>query len=168
MVVWDGQETDAVPYGDEPHDKIIARMQRLCAAIPDDVELGLHLCYGDFAGKHFVEPKDAAAMVDFANMLSQSIRHKLAYIHMPVPIDRSDDAFHQPFRDLKLAEGHRAVSRRRSRQGRRRRHQGPDCGGAALCAAVRHRHRMRHGARAIGRNGAHASEYPRCVLRLTR
>ena len=43
MVVWDGQQTDAVPYGDEPRDKIIARMQRLCAGIPDDVELGLHI-----------------------------------------------------------------------------------------------------------------------------
>jgi hypothetical protein len=105
MVAWDGQETDAVPYGDEPHDKIIARMQRLCVAIPDDVELGLHLCYGDFAGKHFVEPKDAAAMVDFANALSKSVPHKLAYIHMPVPVDRSDDAFHRPFRDLRLADG---------------------------------------------------------------
>ena len=105
MVVWDGQKTDAVPFADEPRDKIIARMQRLCAAIPEDVELGLHLCYGDFAGKHFIEPKDAAAMVDFANTLSRTIPHKLAYIHMPVPVDRSDEAFHRPFRDLKLNAG---------------------------------------------------------------
>jgi hypothetical protein len=105
MVVWDGQKTDAVPFADEPRDKIMARMQRLCAAIPDDVELGLHLCYGDFAGKHFIEPKDAAAMVDFANALSRAIPHKLAYVHMPVPVDRSDDAFHRPFRDLKLNAG---------------------------------------------------------------
>jgi hypothetical protein len=105
MVVWDGQQTDAVPFADEPRDKILARMQRLCAAIPGDVELGLHLCYGDFAGKHFIEPKDAAAMVDFANALSRAIAHKLAYIHMPVPVERSDDAFHRPFRDLKLDAG---------------------------------------------------------------
>jgi hypothetical protein len=105
MVVWDGQKTDAVPFADEPRDKIIARMQRLCAPIPEDVELGLHLCYGDFAGKHFIEPKDAAAMVDFANTLSRAIPHKLAYIHMPVPVDRSDEAFHRPFRDLKLDAG---------------------------------------------------------------
>ena len=105
MVIWDGQKTDAVPIPDEPREAILARMQRLCAAIPDDVELGLHLCYGDFAGKHFIEPKDAAAMVDFANALSRTIPHRLAYIHMPVPVDRSDDAFHRPFRDLKLNAG---------------------------------------------------------------
>jgi methionine synthase II (cobalamin-independent) len=105
MVIWDGQKTDAVPFADEPHEKIIARVQRLCTAIPEDVELGLHLCYGDFGAKHFVEPKDAAAMVDFANALARAITHKLAYIHMPVPIERSDDTFHLPFRDLKLKDG---------------------------------------------------------------
>ena len=104
MVVWDGQPSDAVP-ANVSHQQILERMQRLCAAVPDDVELGLHLCYGDFGAKHFVEPKDAARMVDFANALSKSIKHKLAYIHMPVPIGRSDDAFHRPLRDLKLGEG---------------------------------------------------------------
>ncbi len=73
MVIWDGQTSDAVPCATISHDKIIARMQRLCAAVPDDVELGLHLCYGDFGARHFVEPKDAARMVDFANALPTSI-----------------------------------------------------------------------------------------------
>jgi hypothetical protein len=102
MVIWDGQHTGAVPYPDVPRAELLERMARLCAAVPDDVELGLHLCYGDFAGRHFVEPRDAAAMVDFANALTRTIAHKLAYIHMPVPIDRSDDAFHRPFAALKL------------------------------------------------------------------
>jgi hypothetical protein len=105
MVLWDGQKTDAVPGADIPRGELIARMQRLCAAVPDDVELGLHLCYGDFGAKHFVEPRDAARMVDFANTLSQSIAHELAYIHMPVPVERNDDAFHRPLADLKLADG---------------------------------------------------------------
>jgi methionine synthase II (cobalamin-independent) len=104
MVMWDGQPTDAVP-GDEPHENIIARMQRLCAAVPDDVELGLHLCYGDFGAKHFVEPRDAAKMVEFANALAKSIKRPIAYIHMPVPIERRDDAFHRPLGDLKLKDG---------------------------------------------------------------
>jgi methionine synthase II (cobalamin-independent) len=105
MIIWDGQKTEAAPHSDEPRDELLARMQRLCSSVPDDVELGVHLCYGDFAGKHFVEPKDAVKMVDFANALMKTIRHKLTYIHMPVPVDRSDDAFHRPFRDLKLSAG---------------------------------------------------------------
>jgi hypothetical protein len=104
MVLWDGQQTDAVPGADIPREELIARMRRLGAAVPADVELGLHLCYGDFGAKHFVEPKDAARMVDFANALSRAIAHPLAYIHMPVPIERSDDAFHRPLADLALAD----------------------------------------------------------------
>jgi methionine synthase II (cobalamin-independent) len=73
--------------------------------VPDDVELGLHLCYGDFDGKHFVEPKDASAMVEFANALAKASPHRLGYVHMPVPRERDDDAFHVPFRNLTLGEG---------------------------------------------------------------
>ena len=105
MIVWDGQKTAAVPHADEPREKLLGRMQRLCAGIPDDVEIGLHLCYGDFAGRHFVEPQDATKMVEFANALAKTIEHQLAYIHMPVPVERSDDAFHRPLRDLDLAAG---------------------------------------------------------------
>ena len=101
MVVWDSQASDAVPAG-VPREELIARMQRLCATVPVDVELGLHLCYGDFGARHFVEPKDAAKMVEFANALTRASQHKLAYIHMPVPIERSDDAFHKPLADLAL------------------------------------------------------------------
>ena len=101
MVVWDGQASDAVPAG-VPREELIARMQRLCATVPVDVELGLHLCYGDFGARHFGEPKDAAKMVEFANALTRASQHKLAYVHMPVPIERSDDAFHKPLADLAL------------------------------------------------------------------
>lgn len=105
MIVWDGQRTDAVPLAEEPKEALLSRMQRLCADIPQDVQLGLHLCYGDFAGRHFVEPKDAEKMVEFANALAKAIRHPLAYIHMPVPADRADDTFHRPLANLSLPIG---------------------------------------------------------------
>jgi methionine synthase II (cobalamin-independent) len=105
MIIWDGQKTDAVPHADEPRQELLRRLERLCAGIPDDVEIGLHLCYGDFAGRHFVEPKDATKMVEFANALAKAIPHKLAYVHMPVPADRSDDGFHRPLQNLELGVG---------------------------------------------------------------
>lgn len=105
MIAWDGQKTDAVPHADQPQEALLERMRNLCADIPSDVEIGLHLCYGDFAGRHFVEPKDAAKMVDFANALARTATHKLAYIHMPVPVGRLDDAFYRPFAALDLPAG---------------------------------------------------------------
>jgi methionine synthase II (cobalamin-independent) len=105
MIAWDGQQTGAVPHADQPREELLERQRRLCANIPADVEVGIHLCYGDFAGRHFVEPKDAAKMVEFANELARTATHKLAYIHMPVPIERTDDAFYRPFAALKLPQG---------------------------------------------------------------
>jgi methionine synthase II (cobalamin-independent) len=73
--------------------------------VPPDVELGVHLCYGDFGARHFVEPKDATKLVEFANALSEAVEHPLAYIHMPVPLGRNDDEFHRPLQNLTLKDG---------------------------------------------------------------
>ena len=71
--------------------------------MPGDVELGFHLCYGDLDAKHFVDPVDATRMVALANALAANVKHPIAWIHMPVPLSRSDDAFFQPMTGLKLA-----------------------------------------------------------------
>ena len=105
MIIWDGQMPDRYPKVGLSHEEIMARMRRLAAAVPDDVELGFHLCYGDLDGKHFVEPRDASKMVELANALAKTVAHSISYVHMPVPIARTDDAFFQPFRNLKLSPG---------------------------------------------------------------
>ena len=79
-----------------------ARLRRLMAAPPRDVHLGLHLCYGDYDGKHVVEPRDGARLTAFANMATEESPRPLQWIHMPVPIARSDDAYFAPFAGLKL------------------------------------------------------------------
>jgi hypothetical protein len=87
---------------DNPEQGIIARLVRLGAHIPRGVELGYHLCYGDFAHKHFIEPKDMGTLVRVANALATNIRRPIDWIHMPVPINRHDDAYFAPLRELKL------------------------------------------------------------------
>jgi hypothetical protein len=103
MVIWDGQLAARYPKEGTSKPDIIARLQRLAAAVPADVELGFHLCYGDLDAKHFVEPVDAGKMVELANALVAAIPRPIAFLHMPVPIARSDDAFFQPMRALALA-----------------------------------------------------------------
>ncbi len=103
MVFWDGQDyRGRTKRKDVTNASILERTKRICAVVPDDVELGIHLCYGDFEAKHFVEPKDAAKMTEFANALAKTIAHPINFIHMPVPIDRTDDAFFQPLGSLQL------------------------------------------------------------------
>jgi methionine synthase II (cobalamin-independent) len=70
--------------------------------VPKDVELGIHLCYGDFGARHFVEPLDAGKMVSLANAIAAAVKHKLAYIHLPVPARHRDEGFYRPLAELKL------------------------------------------------------------------
>ena len=71
--------------------------------VPDDIELLFHFCYGDSNHKHVVEPTDMADMVAMANRLTDGIKRPIQLIHMPVPRDRSDDAYFAPLEDLRLA-----------------------------------------------------------------
>jgi hypothetical protein len=81
---------------------IATRLIRVGQHIPGDVELGYHFCYGSFGGKHFVEPKDIGAMVRLANAISDGVRRPVNWFHMPVPVERSDDAYFAPLAGLHL------------------------------------------------------------------
>ena len=81
---------------------IIERLVRVSHVVPDDVELGFHLCYGDFDHEHFHEPDDAANLVEVANRISATVRRPIQWLHLPVPIDRVDDAYFEPLGSLSL------------------------------------------------------------------
>lgn len=102
MVIWDGQIKYHGMFG-ASEAAVLARLERVSRNVPPTVELGFHLCYGDWDAKHFVEPKDAARMISLANALAEAIRRPIKYIHMPVPIARDDDPFFAPFKTLRLA-----------------------------------------------------------------
>lgn len=102
MIVWDGRLERIKHVFADPQREILERFKRISRAIPPDVELGFHLCYGDVDGQHFIEPLDAGKLVELANGLSRTLDHPIAYIHMPVPIARSDAAFFRPLAELRL------------------------------------------------------------------
>jgi methionine synthase II (cobalamin-independent) len=82
--------------------EIIDQLVRLGNQVPVDAELGYHLCYGDAGHKHFVEPEDTTKLVDVANGISAGLGRSLNWISMPVPRDRSDDAYFAPLKHLQL------------------------------------------------------------------
>ena len=103
MILWDGQSQDQFPLVNASHEEITDRFASICVAVPDDVELGFHLCYGDFGGKHFFDPVTARHLVDVANAIVRNVKHKIAYVHLPVPATRATDDFFAPMRDFKLS-----------------------------------------------------------------
>lgn len=149
MVIWDGSNPFwRWPLPGEGKAEILRRLTALSQAVPADVELGFHLCYGDLDAQHFFNPADAGAMVDIANAISSSVARPIAYIHMPVPIDRSDDDFFRPLEGLKLhpetevflglvhaADGVEGADQRASAAGKHL----PEFGIAAECGMARAR-----------------------------
>ncbi len=81
---------------------ILDRLTRYASWVPDDVELGYHLCYGDMDHEHFKQPQDAGKLADIANGVSAALDRSLSWIHLPVPRDRDDVAFFAPLADLAL------------------------------------------------------------------
>jgi len=103
MIVWDGQPQDQFPLVKASRKEIEARFASISEPVPADVELGFHLCYGDFGGKHYFDPLTARHLVDVANAITRSVKHQVAYIHLPVPLTRATDEFFAPMRDFALS-----------------------------------------------------------------
>lgn len=98
-IQWDARlefsmlEGIATPWFDEVRAGVLERLLRLSRAVPRDVELGFHLCYGDEAHGHFVEPEDARRLVEISNAVASSLDRSLDWIHMPVPRGADADWF---------------------------------------------------------------------------
>jgi hypothetical protein len=88
-----------------PIDELADAFARLGNRVPPDVELGIHLCYGDPGHKHIREPTDTGRMIDVYHRLATAIPRTITWLHMPVPRDRVDDPYFSPLRNLKLKSG---------------------------------------------------------------
>ncbi|MGS0562663.1 hypothetical protein [Microbacterium aurugineum] len=88
----------------DPFDGLVARLARLIDAVPADVEVGVHLCYGDAGEKHFTEPTDSANLVRYANAVLAATVRPLTWLHLPVPIERDDEGYFAPLTDLAPVE----------------------------------------------------------------
>ncbi len=130
------------PPTPEVKQAILDRLVRVGNRVPAAVELGYHLCYGDYGHKHFKEPADTGVLVEVANAIAGGLARSLTWLHLPVPRDRDDEAYFAPLRGLQLAPAtelylglvHYTDGVHAAPPGDRR---------APRAARVRHRHRVR-------------------------
>ena len=87
---------------DDYKQQIFDLLGRLGDAVPEDVELGYHLCYGSPADEHLVMPRDAGILVEMLNGIDAAVTRKIEFLHVPVPRDRTDDGYFQPLQDLDI------------------------------------------------------------------
>lgn len=96
------------PYKHRPDDykkQIAEELARLGNAVPADVDMGYHLCYGSPADAHLVMPKDMGIMVEMTHGLLKGLTRPMNFLHMPEPQDRMDEGYFAPLRHLKLPKG---------------------------------------------------------------
>lgn len=101
LLMVEGHAT-AVPWFDDAWAGISDRLSRLGAAVPRDVELGLHLCYGDYQHRRSVELDDASSLVRLANTLADAIPRPLDFVHLPVREDVDAGRYLAPLDGLRL------------------------------------------------------------------
>jgi hypothetical protein len=97
MAIWEGFW---LPHFADFKRGVVERLVRLGDLVPAGVELGYHLCYGDYGHQHFKQPADSANLVEVANAITAGIRRPINWIHMPVPRHRDDDSYFAPLRGL--------------------------------------------------------------------
>jgi hypothetical protein len=94
-------------YGEQPanfKEQILSELARVGAGIPSGVDFGYHLCYGSPRDEHLLQPKDMGVMVEMSNGILARAARTVDFLHLPVPVDRSDEAFFAPLADLELPD----------------------------------------------------------------
>ncbi len=90
-----------LPYEDTLGESV-KRAGHMCDEVGSEVELGIHLCYGDPGHKHIVEPSDLGTSVAFVNGIIDAASRKINFMHMAVPKDRNDEAYFAPLNGLSM------------------------------------------------------------------
>lgn len=89
-------------YFDDREQGVIDRLAACAAVVPEGVAVGFHLCYGDFQHRHFMNPTDLGVCTQIMNRLTATSPRPIDWFHVPVPIDRDDDAYFAPLGELVL------------------------------------------------------------------
>jgi len=104
-VQWDvavefGLLEGAMGAGAMPLEQIAPGLVRCVDVVPDDVPVGLHLCYGDYGHQHFKQPESVRMQVDVVNAVVAGARRPLNWASFTVPQARADAGYFAPLSDL--------------------------------------------------------------------
>jgi hypothetical protein len=85
---------------------VFVQFARLSAAVPHDVELGFHLCYGSPGDQPLLVLADAAVLTELVNGIDGCVPRPVEYIHIPVP-KNATETFFAPLRNWRRPNGSR-------------------------------------------------------------
>jgi hypothetical protein len=83
-------------------EQVVPGLIRCVDRVPEDVSVGLHLCYGDYGHQHFKQPESLAMQVRLGNAVVSGSRRPVNWFSFTVPQSRSDEAYFAPLRELQV------------------------------------------------------------------
>ena len=96
-------------------EKVLSRnaeqIKVLCPAIPKEVELGYHFCFGTLGSWPRFAPNDLSGAVELANAFIEASGRRVDWVHLPI-LDRSDEAFFGPLAKLRPHDARVSCSER--------------------------------------------------------
>ena len=86
--------------GAMPLEQVAPGLIRCIDHVPDDVPVGMHLCYGDYGHQHFKQPESLAMQVALVNAVVSGARRPVNWFSFTVPQAQRDAGYFAPLRDL--------------------------------------------------------------------
>ena len=83
-----------------PMDQVTPGLVRCVERVPEDVPVGLHLCYGDYGHQHFKQPESIRMQVELVNAVVSAAPRPVNWASFTVPQTRNDAGYFAPLRDL--------------------------------------------------------------------
>jgi hypothetical protein len=91
----------------------MASLVRCVGQVPDDVPVGLHLCYGDAGHQHFKQPESVALQVRVLNEVSAAARRPVDFVSFTLPQGQHGAAYLAPLAELAAGPRPSSISRLR-------------------------------------------------------
>jgi hypothetical protein len=85
-----------------PLEQVLPGLIRCVDRVPEDVPVGLHLCYGDYGHQHFKQPKSLATQVGLVNAVVSGASRPVNWFSFTVPQARNDEDYFTPVRELRV------------------------------------------------------------------
>jgi hypothetical protein len=84
-----------------PLGQITPALARCADQVPDDVPVGMHLCYGDAGHQHFQQPESLALQVQVANAVTSAAHRPINWFSFTVPQAQRNSDYFAPLADLR-------------------------------------------------------------------
>jgi hypothetical protein len=88
------------PVGPDAFDAVVTNLASCVNAVPADVPVGLHLCYGDYGHQHFKQPDSLALQVRVLNAVAATTERTIGFASFTVPQDQRTESYFAPLAEL--------------------------------------------------------------------